>query len=223
MPEKRRLHTAAIAVYSADAQRNAAFPLLIIIVMPLLGGSFDSRGLLRAAIYGAIGLVIAVAAGYARWTSTTYWIDDAAIHHHTGVLRERDTKVPLERVEALDVHQGPLQRLFGVQAVEVQTGAAKKGGEISLPALTPAAVAELRGVRTPVVEAPAGPSRRLTGRELTIAAVTAGQLGILLPVVAGLGQVAQQVGEEEQQGAVRFLPHTVSAAVAVVVALLLVA
>src|SRR3954447_475652 len=187
MPEKRRLHTAAIAVYSADAQRNAAFPLLIIIVMPLLGGSFDSRGLLRAAIYGAIGLVIAVAAGYARWTSTTYWIDDAAIHHHTGVLRERDTKVPLERVEALDVHQGPLQRTFGVIAVDVQTGAAKKGGEIALPALTPGGGGAPRprppgagGGRRGAVRRgggaltgapPPGPPRRLPGRELAVAAL----------------------------------------------------
>src|SRR3954468_23383589 len=122
MTEKRRLHPAAIVVYSAAALRSAAFPLLILIVMPLLGGSFDARGLLRAAAYGAIGIVVSGAAGYVRWSTTTYWIDTAAIHHHTGLLRERDTKVPLERVEALDVHQGPLQRTFGVIAVDVQTG-----------------------------------------------------------------------------------------------------
>ena len=81
-----------------------------------------------------------------RWSTTTYWIDETAIHHHTGLLRERDTKVPLERVEGLDVHQGPLQRAFGVFAVDVQTGAAKKGGEIALPALTPGAVDELRAL-----------------------------------------------------------------------------
>ena len=43
----------------------------------------------------------------------------------------------LDRIQAIDVHQGPLQRAFGVFAVDVQTGAGAKGGEISLPALTP--------------------------------------------------------------------------------------
>ena len=211
MSEKRRLHPAAMVVYSASALRSAAFPLLIIIVMPLLGGSFDARGLLRAAAYGAAGLVIAGVAGYVRWSSTTYWIDEAAIHHHTGLLRKRDTKVPLERVEGLEVHQGPLQRAFGVFAVDVQTGAGKKGGEIALPALTPDAVDELRAARPRPgarrVEDAGGRSRGGSrGRELTIAALTAGQLGVLLPVVAALGQVLQQVGEEEGEGAVALAP-----------------
>ena len=118
-----------------------------------------------------------MASGYVRWSTTTYWIDETAIHHHTGLLRERDTKVPLERVEGFDVHQGPLQRAFGVFAVDVQTGAAKKGGEIALPALTPAAVDELRAFRVPVepAEGTAGRSEGgWSGRELAVAALTAG-------------------------------------------------
>jgi len=222
LAERRKLHPSALVIYSASALRQGIFPLLIIIVMPLLGGNFDASGLLRAAAYGVAGIVIAGLSGYVRWSTTTYWVDDTAIHHHTGLLRERDTKVPLERVEGLDVHQGPLQRAFGVFAVDVQTGAAKKGGEVSLPALTRAAVDELRGLRVTAVPEE-GRSRRLTGRELAAAAFTAGQFGVLLPVVAALGQVVQQVGEEEQQGAERFLPHSVTAAVLVVLALLLAA
>ncbi len=225
MTNKRKLHPSAVVVYSASALRQGIFPLLIIIVMPLLGGNFDASGLLRAAGYAVAGIAIALLSGYFRWSTTSYWIDDTAIHHHTGLLRERDTKVPLERVEGLDVHQGPLQRAFGVFAVDVQTGAAKKGGEIALPALTPGAVDELRAFRVPVeaTEETTGRSRRLSGRELAVAALTAGQLGIVLPVIAALGQVAQQVGEEEQQGATRFLPHSVTAGVLIVLALLVLA
>ena len=92
--------------------------------MSLLGGGFDARALLRAAIYGAIGVTDlgasrATCAGARRRTGST----ETAIHHHTGIVRKRDTNVPLARVEALDVHQGPLQRAFGVFAVDVQTGA----------------------------------------------------------------------------------------------------
>ena len=147
MTEPRRLHRAAILVYSADALRNAAFPLIVIVGMSVLGGGFDARDLMRAAIYGAIGVTVSAVMGYVRWRSTTYRIGPEAIHHHTGIVREKDTVVPLARIEALDVHQGPLQRAFGVFAVDVQTGAAGKGGEVSLPALTPEAVEELRAAR----------------------------------------------------------------------------
>ena len=218
-----------MVVYSAAALRSGLFPLLIIVVMPLLGGDFDSRGLLRAAAYGVIGLAVAGISGYIRWSTTRWWIDETAVHHHTGLLRKSDTKVPLERIEGLDVHQGPLQRAFGVFALDVQTGAGKKGGEIALPALTPAAVEDLRAARASgsAVAVDAEPaeshSRRLSRRELAITAVTAGQLGVLLPVLAALGQVVSQVGENEQEDAFRFLPHSVTVAVLVVVGLLVAA
>src|SRR5687767_8528978 len=110
MAEPRRLHPAAVVVYSASALRNFAFPLLVIVTVTLLGGAFDSRGLLRALAYGAIGLVMAVAAGIVRYRTTYYTLDAEAIHHHTGFLSTRDTDVRLDRVQAIDVHQGPLQR-----------------------------------------------------------------------------------------------------------------
>ena len=92
------------------------------------------------------------------------------------------------------MHQGPLQRRSACSRVDVQTGAGKKGGEISLPALTPAAVEELRAARAPARgrrrrARRRRPSRRLPRRELAITALTAGQLGVLLPVLAALGQV----------------------------------
>ena len=227
MTEPRRLHRAAIFVYSADALRNAAFPLIVIVGMSVLGGGFDGRDLMRAAIYGGIGVTVSALMGYLRWTSTTYRIGAEAIHHHTGIVREKDTVVPLARIEALDVHQGPLQRAFGVFAVDVQTGAAAKGGEIALPALTPAAVDELRAARPQAgaaVDAPAGPQRRISGRELAFAALTAGQLAVILPVLAGAGQAASQVVEDERgEQAVRLIPHSVTALIVGAVALLVAA
>ena len=71
----RRLRSAAV-VYSADALRSAAFPLIVIVGMSLLGGGFDVRDLLRAAVYGAIGVTVSVVMGYLRWRTTTYWVGE---------------------------------------------------------------------------------------------------------------------------------------------------
>ena len=229
MAETRRLHPSAVVIYSASALRNFAFPLLVIVAVTLLGGSFDGRGLMRALLYGGIGLAMAVAAGVIRYQTTRYTVGADAIHHHTGLLSTKDTDVRLDRIQAIDVHQGPLQRLFGVFAVDVQTGAGAKGGEISLPALTPDAVAELRAARpqaaAAAVERDEGlPARRISGRELAVAALTAGQLGIVVPVLAGAFQVVEQLFDPENgEEAVRWLPQTVTAVVLGAAALLVLA
>ena len=227
-PDERRLHPSALVIYSADALRNAAFPLLVILGVTLLGGPLDTRALLQAAIYGGIGLVIAVSVGAIKFQTTSYYIGREAIHHLTGALSKKVTDIRLDRIQAIDVHQGPLQRAFGVFSVDIQTGAGKKGGEISLPALTPAAVEELRAARpqarTVPVDAPTGPTQRVERRDLLIAAVTAGQLGIILPVLAGAGQIVQQLFEERRgEDAVRALPHSAPAIVLIGVGLVLLA
>jgi hypothetical protein len=84
MGETRRLHRAAVPIYSAQALRNAAFPLLIIVGATLLGGSPDTRALMRALIYGGIGLAVSVVMGFMRWQSTTYSISAEAIHPLTA-------------------------------------------------------------------------------------------------------------------------------------------
>ena len=202
----------------------------MIVGVTLLGGSFDARGLMRALAYGGIGLAMAVLAGFVRWRTTRYTVDAQAIHHHTGFLSTKDTDVRLDRIQAIDVQQGPLQRLFGVFAVDIQTGAGAKGGEISLPALTPAAVAELRSARPGMAAVVRDedraelPSRRISGRELAVAALTAGQLGIVVPVLAFGFQIVQQLFDPEQgEEAVRWLPHTVTAVVLGAAALLVLA
>ena len=61
----------------------------------------------------------------------------------------------------------------------------------------------------PAAEAP-GPERRLERRMLLVAALTAGQLGVILPALAGFAQLMQSSLDEED--AVRLIPHTVGTA-----------
>jgi len=226
MPDPRKLHRAAIAVYSAEALGSAALPIAILVGMSLLGGGgLDLSALLRVAIYGAVGVAFSVVMGYLKWDTTRYWITETGISLHTGIVKTQDTNVPFERIQAIDVHQGVLQRRFGVFAVDVQTGAGGKGGEISLPALLPSAVEDLRAARpsavAAVLEEASGPVRRLSVRSLLLAAVTAGQLGVILPVLAVFGQTAQQVFDPEQgEEAVRLIPHSSEAIVLAALALL---
>ena len=190
MTEPRRLHRAAVVVYSADALRSAAFPLIVIVGMSVLGGGgFDARDLMRAAVYGAIGVTVSAVMGYLRWRTTTYRIGAEAIHHHTGIISSKDTDVPLARIEALDVHQGPLQRRSACSPSTCRPARRARAARSRCRRLTPEAVEELRaapaagGGRGRGAEPAHSAGSR--GRELAVAALTAGPARCPAPGAGG--------------------------------------
>jgi putative membrane protein len=223
-PEPRRLHRSGIAVYAVSALREAALPLVALLVVSGLGGGLDERALLRGLMFLVIGVVAATVLGYWRWWTTTWWVTAEAVHHKSGLIGLKETDVPLTRIQSLDLEQGPVQRLFGVYAAHVQTGGGGAKGEIVLEAVGGEDVRELRSLvaeRGPAeVPAPAA-ERRLTRPRLLVAALTAGQLGVILPLLAGFFQLVQSSLDEDD--AVRLIPHTVGAAVLAAVGLLVAA
>jgi putative membrane protein len=224
-PEPRRLHRAGIAVYAAGALREAAVPLLALVVVSGLGGGLDERALLRGLAFMVIGIVASTALGYWRWWTTTWWVTPEAIHHKSGLIGLKETDVPLTRIQSLDLEQGPVQRLFGVYSVHVQTGGGGAKGEIVLEAVGDDDVRGLRALLAdrrpaPVAEA-GGPERRLTRGALLVAALTAGQLGVILPALAGVFQLLQSSLDEGD--AVRLIPDTTGALVIAAAALLVLA
>lgn len=224
-PEPRRLHRAGIAVYAVGALREVAVPLLVLVVLSAFGGGMDEQAMLRGLAFGLVGVVASTALGYIRWRTTTWWVTPDAVHRKSGLIGTKETDVPLTRIQSLDLEQGPVQRLFGVHAVHVQTGGGGVKGEIVLEAAGEADVRDLRQLVAGRAPAPVaevtGPERRLTRDRLLVAALTAGQLGVILPVVAGFFQLVNQSVDEDE--AIRLLPHTAIAAVAAVVALLVAA
>jgi putative membrane protein len=210
-PDRRRLHRAAIAVNALKTLRGGAVPLLVVLVLSVFRGGVDLEALIRGAIYAGVATTIAVIVGYLTWATTTWWVTEDAIHFRTGLLGTKQTDVPLARVQALDLEQGPMQRLFGVYSVHVQTGGGGSRGEITLDAVGDAEIAELRALVGGVAPAAAhertvDAERRLSAGMLLVAALTAGQLGVILPALAGAGQLLNDsVGEE----AFRLLPDTV--------------
>jgi putative membrane protein len=226
-PEPRRLHRAGIAVYAVGALREAALPLLALVVVSGLGGGLDERALLRGLGFAVVGIVAATVLGYWRWATTTWWVTDEAVHHKSGLVGLKETDIPLTRIQSLDLEQGLVQRLFDVYAAHVQTGGGGAKGEIVLEAVgreDVGALRELLAEREPaaVAERPApSAERRLTRPMLLVAALTAGQLGVILPALAGFFQLLQSTFDED--AAVRLVPHTVTALVLGAVGLLVAA
>jgi putative membrane protein len=203
-PEPRQLHPAGIAVYALHTLREAAFPLLALFGLAVLGGGFDAEGLLRGAVYAVIGTVVAAVAGYVRWLNTTWRVTPEAIHFRTGILSIKETDVPLTRIQSLDLEQGPVQRLFGVQAVHVQTAGGGARGEIVLDAVDSADVRALRELladgRPELPERRPEAERRISRSMLLVTALTAGQVGLLLPALAVGAQLLETAVGDNPRG-----------------------
>jgi putative membrane protein len=180
----RRLHPAEIVLAALDNAREILFAAVIGL---LVGGGSGGMSSLLALAIGVAGLALALAAGYARWMSTTYRVTGGALHFRHGILSPDETTIPIARIQALDATQGPIQRLFGVQELHVQTAGGGSGGEIVLRAVSDIAAHELRGVAgLPDPEETELPEWRLGVGGLLITAVTAPQIGVILPVLGGL-------------------------------------
>jgi putative membrane protein len=192
---------------------------------------------MRTLAFALAGVALAALGGYVRWLTTRWWVaDDGGIQFRRGLIWTKATGVPLARVQSIDIERGPVQRLFGIQALHVQTGGGGKRGEIVLDAVGPEVVEALRallaeretqgtGEDKPTAPGPDSGSsasqapavargspaieRRLTDLDLLRAALTAGQFGVLLPVLAVFGQLAENMlAVERGQAVLGLLPDS---------------
>ncbi len=198
--EERRLHPVGMLLSAISTVRRwaglAAFPG----IAALVNGEFGMRTLLLVLLAFVALAVLSAVWGVLSWRATTYRISGGAFHLKRGVLQKSERSLPLEHVQSVNTVQGIVQRVFGV--VELRLEAAGGGGEpeVSLSALAPPAARELReeltrarrtlGEAGEAVEEPSPTVlRKLSTRELLVAGLTSGQLGVAISVVAGGSQI----------------------------------
>ncbi|MGH2561616.1 MAG: PH domain-containing protein [Thermomicrobiales bacterium] len=206
----KRLHPAYIVTSAITTLRNLAVPLLIVLV---------SGGGIRE-ILSYVGIVAIVIVGVASrtfaWWRFTYEVTERELRVHSGVLSRHERALPLERIHAVDVNEGVLERLLGVVRVKVETAAGGgAGSDVSLDALSRAEAADLRAqllaARRPadvdateevVQPAATEPILRLSTGRLLAAGATSGRIGPALAILAGAFQFADDILGERIWGRV---------------------
>ena len=78
-----------------------------------------------------------------QWRAWGYAVQPEELRLHYGVLTQVQTLVPFERVQHIDVSQGPLERSFGVARLILHT-AGTANSVVVLPGLAHAAAEALR-------------------------------------------------------------------------------
>jgi putative membrane protein len=227
---ERRLHPVGMLLAALSTMRRwyglAAFPG----IAALLNGEFGMRMLLLVLLGVALVSVLSAVWGVLLWRATTYRVSGGAFHLRQGVLQKSERTLPLERVQSVDAVQGIVQRVFGVVGVRIEVAGGGGEPEISLTALSRTAAEALREELTRrtyqvSVEASEEPAvlRRLPVRDLLLAGLTSGQIGIAASVVYGASQFVDGLLPRELAGRISevLLPRTVSATLLFVLAVAL--
>lgn len=89
----------------------------------------------------ALALIIRIPAR--RYGARGYQIGADRLRVVRGLLFRSDTVVPFGRVQHIDVHQGPLDRFFGIATLTLHT-AGNHNASVSLPGLGEALAREMR-------------------------------------------------------------------------------
>jgi putative membrane protein len=175
--------------------RGGALAAGLIVVVPSLINSGGRQGR-ASAIGSALGvvavIVISMLAAVVTWLVTRWRIDAGTLQIETGWIRRQSVRIPLQRIQAVDVVAPLLARLFGL--AEVRIVSAGRGAERSrlayLPADHAAAVrsqllALAHGLDAQTPEPSAYPLLQVDNTRLAVAVLTRG--AVALPFLVGAG------------------------------------
>ena len=222
---ERRLHPVGMLLAALRTVRDLSGAAALPGVVALIDGEFGMRTLLLVLVGLALLGALSMVWGFLSWRATTYRVSGGAFHFKRGVLQKSERSLPLDHVQSVNTVQGIVQRLFGV--LEVRIEAAGGGGEpeISLPALSRPEVEALREELTSVRRTYEGADetseessptviRRLSVRDLLLAGLTSGQIGVAAAVVFGAWQTLDDLlrGDLAERISEALLPRTFFAA-----------
>lgn len=103
----------------------------------------------RVALVLGIGLVVAGISGVLSWWRRLWSFDGDVLHLDEGVFVRNQRRIPVERIQHVELERSLRHQLFGLAGVRVET-AGGSGAELRLDAIT---VAEAEALRTQVLGA----------------------------------------------------------------------
>lgn len=197
-----RLHPLTVVV---AIQKEIRWFLLPLVALVLFG-----TGNAFLFVPALVGAVIAFMQGVVRYYVFSYRLDDTELVIRDGIFARTERHIPLERVQDVQVEQGPVHRLLGLVDVRIQTAGGGDEPEASFSAISAAEAETLRDAvvtrtRRPVAtDAPAGevehvrpvpPAviRKLSTRDVIVAGLTSSVIGPFLASVGGLWAFADDV------------------------------
>ncbi|MTI83113.1 MAG: hypothetical protein FH756_04250 [Firmicutes bacterium] len=197
--ESRRLHLLGIALVFLKTLKDLFLPLLLFLVSQVFQRGYSPFWLLT----GGVGVsLLLLTWGFLSWYRFIYYVKDGALIVEQGVLAQKRSIIPRTRIQAIDLNQGILHRLFNIVSVRVETAGGNKP-EATLVAVSRHDANALRHALTVYehkegeYEEARGVSKTLSFRELFMfGATSGGALGLVLSIFSGAWALLDDVGLE---------------------------
>lgn len=126
----RRLHPATFLIRAIKSLPQ------YVVGLPAIVGWASDVGLAYLFLLALAGIGLSVLAAWLHWTRFRYGLGPAEIVIESGILHRQRRIIPFDRIQDIDIEQGPLARMFGTAKVKIETGgAAKNEGDLDSVAL----------------------------------------------------------------------------------------
>ncbi len=187
----RRLHPLSILFGVGRSARIFLLPGLILLVAAQTSGL--DTWLMVLALPSAISSILS-------WYRFRYLLTDDEIVVRTGLLFRRERHIPYVRIQDVRMVQGPLQRLFGVAELRIETGGGEEA-EAAMRVLSTGAIEEIRQRHAMAsAKAPAAPEEERSVKSPGSTSTCAGLPGPRLPTAAGPPSAQTRARPDGRQG-----------------------
>lgn len=101
------------------------------VVGMFVGGALGNATVATVSIVAGVVLGLAgIIGAHLRWTCFRWSAWDDAIDLRHGVISRRESLVPYHRIQQIDVHRGPIERMVGLSTLVLRTAAATTDAEL---------------------------------------------------------------------------------------------
>ncbi|HWV24302.1 MAG TPA: PH domain-containing protein [Thermomicrobiales bacterium] len=198
-----RAHPAYMLTALLRNLRGFIFPVIVL----FLGRDAGQGGRTGSLVFFGISAIILLLSGIVgviQWRVYRYALTPDRLLVHSGIVFRQERAIPYQRIQSVDLEQAPLDQLFGVSRMKVETAAGGAESDVELKAVKQADALALRdrllsarrhaGEGTPVsgdVPAPVVATEgrllhSLSFRDLLFAGATSGTIGPALAII-GVG------------------------------------
>jgi putative membrane protein len=167
-------------------------------------GYLAVTGKLEIAVAGAMALLLFMAAGiFLYWRRFEFRVGRDDIRIDSGILSRRHRSIPFDRIQDVDLTQGPVARLLGLAQLRFETGAAAAGPNAEQAVLHAIPLARAHAIRELVRSRRGAATTAVPAEEMAVPiyymdlprVLLAGTFNFSLAVFAGLFGLTQTVGD----------------------------
>lgn len=129
----RQAHWSFIILGLIRQLRGLIFPLAVLVFSRGFDGSSQDLIWYGVAIaFAAFSAIVSVM----NWWFQRFRITDREVMSRSGVIAKQERVVPFERIQSVDLDEAPLERMFQIVRVRIETAAGGQAGtDIEIPAL----------------------------------------------------------------------------------------